>query len=110
MAHANERTPSVASVHALDAVNLFLAAALAGFGPLTWQAKTISKRTGRRQPFSKRGCSSLSWAHEGRVEVKTARRHRSGRRLQRATTDARISSSQAFASPPASSFICVIES
>jgi hypothetical protein len=32
MADANERTPSAASLHALDAVNLFLAAALAGFG------------------------------------------------------------------------------
>ncbi len=33
IAEANERTPSAASLHALDAVNLFLAAALAGFGP-----------------------------------------------------------------------------
>jgi len=38
----------------------------------------ISKRTGRRQAFSKRGCSPLSGAHKGRAELETARRHRSG--------------------------------
>jgi hypothetical protein len=45
MADANERTPSTASLHALDAVNLFLARASGLTSPLTWQAKTGPGRT-----------------------------------------------------------------